>query len=185
MNSHPDFDAAIRRARHALAHLGFLKASEDMLYALDMTGAEYVGPSIALAAAAGAYSAARGLVLDPYTAFTGDINLGPENQWRIFGISGLHLKLKAARLAGCRRVFIPQENLSEVNQGGSSDVELVPVVNLHELFIKLHASLQPLVGDSLAIRKINTLRSLCQARGWALSESRPIQNGVQFHVAPL
>lgn len=185
VNSHPDFDVAIRRARHALAHLGFLKASEDMLYALDMTGAEYVGPSIALAAAAGAYSAARGLVLDPYTAFTGDINLGPENQWRIFGISGLHLKLKAARLAGCRRVFIPQENLSEVNQGGSSDVELVPVVNLHELFIKLHASLQPLVGDSLAIRKINTLRSLCQARGWALSEPRPIQNGVQFHVAPL
>jgi ribonuclease HIII len=179
-----DFEAVFDRVRHALIGQVFLRESDDILYTLELTEPQYTGTSIALAAAVGIYGAARKIVIDPYTAFTGDINWD-RGHWRIQGVKGLPEKMEAARLAGCRRIFIPTQNINEVGQINQETFQLIPVENLIEVFLKLQVSTQPLLGDSLQVRKINRLRTYCQAQGWNLSPPRQIQNGLQFRVAPL
>ena len=179
-----DFEDVFNRVRLALIGQGFLPESQDILYTLELTEPEYLGTSIALAAAVGMYGAARGMVIDPYTAFTGDVNLD-RGRWRVRAVRGLPQKIKAARLAGCRRVFIPAQNISEVDDIDQETLQVIPVNDLIEVFLKLQVSTQPLLGDSLQVRKINALRAHCQAQGWDLSPPRQIQNGLQFQVAPL
>jgi predicted ATP-dependent protease len=74
------------------------------------------------------------MVIDPYTAFTGDINLDGE-QWRVRGVSGLAQKLEAARRSGCRRVFIPRENLDDVAATGLETLRVIPVDDLLEVLL--------------------------------------------------
>ena len=179
-----DFEAVFDRVRYALIGQVFLRESDDILYTLELTEPQYTGTSIALAAAVGIYGAARKIVIDPYTAFTGDINWD-RGHWRIQGVKGLPEKIEAARLAGCRRIFIPKQNINEVGQINEETFQLIPVENLIEVFLKLQVSTQPLLGDSLQVRKINGLRTYCQAQGWNVSPPRQIQNGLQFRVAPL
>lgn len=83
-----DFEAVFDRVRHALIGQVFLRESDDILYTLELTEPQYTGTSIALAAAVGIYGAARKIVIDPYTAFTGDINWD-RGHWRIQGVKGL------------------------------------------------------------------------------------------------
>jgi len=184
VHNREDFKKAVERARHAMRERGFLNASEDVLYTLDLTEPEYQGASIGLAATVAIYAAARATVIDPYTAFTGDINWDRGN-WRVRGVSSLREKLDAARLSGCRRVFIPQENINEVPLGDQKSLQIIPVEDPVDVLLKLQAPLQPLAGDSIQVRKINAVKGFCQAQGWDLSLSEPIQNGVQFRVAPL
>ena len=179
-----DFEATLKRARLALLNQGFLRESDDIVCTLELTEPEYLGTSIGLAAAVGMHGAARGIAIDPYTAFTGDISLD-RGHWRVQGVSGLPQKLEAARLSGCRRVFIPRENLKEVGSTGQETLQVIPVDDLLEVFLYLQAPLQPLPGDSLQVRKINVLKAFCQDQGWDLSSPRPIQGGLQFRVAPL
>jgi ribonuclease HIII len=180
-----DFKAVLNRARLALVDLGFLKKADDVVCSLELTEPTYFGTSIGLAAAVGAYEAARGVVIDPYTAFTGDINLD-QRHWRVQGVSGLPQKLEAARLSGCRRVFIPRENLEEVHSLCEQEtLQVIPVDDLPAVFLQLQAPLQPLPGDTLQIRKINSLQAFCHDQGWDLSPPQPIQAGLQFHIAPL
>ena len=178
-----DFEATLTRARLALLARGFLRVVDDVICTLDLTEPHYFGTSIGLAAAVGMYGAARGMVIDPYTAFTGDINLDRE-QWRIRGVSGLAQKLEAARRSGCRRVFIPRENLTDVEAAALDTLQVIPVDELLEVFLQLLAPLQPLPGDSLQIRKINAIQAFCQAQGWDLAPPQPIQDGVQVRVVP-
>ncbi len=124
------------------------------------------------------------MVFDPYTAFTGDINMDRDG-WRVRGVSSLARKLEAARFSGCRRVFIPRENLQAVSSGAQETLLVIPVEDLLEVFLRLQAPLQPLPGDSLQVRKVNTLQAFCQAEGWDLLPSRSIQDGVRFRIAPL
>lgn len=180
-----DFEAALKRARLALLGQAFLKNSDDIICTLDLTQPEYLGTSIGLGAAVGMYGATRRMVIDPYTAFTGDINLDREQHWRIKSVSGLPQKLKAAVLGGIRRVFIPKENMSEVNGSLDKNLQIIPVDEILAVFLKLQVSTQPLLGDSLQVRKIDVLNAYCQARGWDLSPSEQIQYGLQFNVAPL
>jgi hypothetical protein len=77
-----DFEATLKRVRIALLGQGFLRDSDDVVCTLKLTESNYRGTSIGLAAAIGMYGAARGMVIDPYTAFTGDINMDRE-QWRV------------------------------------------------------------------------------------------------------
>lgn len=178
-----DFEATVKRSRFALQHRGFLKDSADVFFTLELTEPEYHGTSIGLAACVGMYAEARGMVIDPYTAFTGDINLDGGN-WRVKGVSGLSQKLDAAQRYGIRRVFIPSENFEEVTASSHKQLQVIPVNDLLEVFLQLQTSLDPLPGDSVQVRKINRLQAFCQAEGWDLSPPKTIQNGLQFRVAP-
>jgi ribonuclease HIII len=111
------------------------------------------------------------------------LNLDREG-WRIRGVSGLAQKLEAARRNGCRRVFIPRENLQEVVATEAETFQVIPVDDLLEVFLQLLAPLQPLSGDSLQVRKINAIQTFCQAQGWDLAPPQPIQAGVQIRVVP-
>jgi ribonuclease HIII len=185
VRGHQDFEDTLKRARLALVDRGFLTESDDVVCTLELTEPEYSETSIGLAAAVGMYGAARGIVIDPYTAFTGDINLDKGGHWQVKGVSGLPQKIEAARRSGCRRVFIPRENLKEVGSIGQETLRVFPVDNLIGVFLQLQAPLQPLPGDSVQVRKINALKAFCQAQGWDLSPSRPVQDGLQFRVVPL
>jgi hypothetical protein len=178
-----DFKATLERDRFALLAREFMRAADDAICTLDLTEPQYFGTSIGLAAAVSMYGATRGMVIDPYTAFTGDINQDREG-WRIREISGLAQKLDAARWSGCRRVFIPRENLEDVEVAELKTLQVIPVDDLLEVFLQLLAPLQPLPGDSLQVRKINAIQTFCQAQGWDLAPPQPIQAGVQIRVVP-
>jgi hypothetical protein len=184
VNGHGDFEATLKRVRLALLDQGFLRDADDVICTLELTESNYRGTSIGLAAALGMYGAARGMIIDPYTAFTGDINMD-RGQWQVKGVSGLPQKLKAACLNGCRRVFIPRENLADVSALTHEGLQILPVDNFVEILLQLQSQPQPLPGNSLQIRKINALRACCQDQGWELSPPRSIQDGLQFCVAPL
>ena len=178
-----DFRSAIERAMQCLVGDGFIKPNDDVLYTLDLTEAEYSGDSIALPAAMAMFSAAKGIKIDPYTAFSGNINLS-DRQWVIKGVTGIPQKLQAALAYGCRRVFLPLENEADVQLGDAPGLEVIFVSNLMEVLLKLQTPPERLQGDSLHVRKINRLRAICQREGWQLSEPSPVQAGLQFIVTP-
>lgn len=179
-----EFLAAISRAQIALYQGCYLSKSVDVVCCLVETEPEYVGSSMALAVAAGMYGAWGQFVIDPYTAFTGDVVL-EQGEWRVKSIHGLTQKLSAARLNGCRRVFIPKENLRDLPSSEQHDLTIVGVDNVLEVLLELQSSPQPSRDDSTQTKKMNVLMTYCRASGWPLSQARLIQNGVQFRVAPL
>jgi len=178
-----DFKSAIGRAMQCLLGDGFIRPTDDILYTLDITEAEYTGDSIALAAAIAMFSAAKGIKIDPYAAFSGDINLS-DKQWVIRRVSGISEKLQAARDYGCRQVFLPKESEPDARREDKGDLNIIFVGNLMEVLLKLQTPPERLHGDSLHVRKINTLHAICQAEGWQLSDPIPVQAGLQFTITP-
>ena len=89
-----DFKKTVERARHAMCDHNFIAASDDVLCTLDLTEPQYRGTSIGLAAAVSMYGAARKVVIDPYSAFTGDINWDGQH-WQVRGVSNIPAKLGA------------------------------------------------------------------------------------------
>lgn len=179
-----DFRTAIKRARHALISGMFVRSTDDVLYSLDITEADYNGDSIGLAAAVAMYATVSNQSIDSYTAFTGNINL-EGGQFKIQGVRGINQKLDAAVLNGCRRVFIPKENASELDKQYEEKLQIYCVEYIIEVLSKLQKTPEPLPGDSLQIRKINELRRHCLGQGWPLSDPEPVQDALQFIVAPL
>lgn len=100
------FLSAVVRARGALQSRGWLSTDQDIIFSADHTDAMYSGSSITLGAAMAMYSSGRKWQFDPYTAFTGDIDIR-DNQWRILRVEGIPEKLSAAQNAGIRRVVFP------------------------------------------------------------------------------
>lgn len=179
-----DFKTAIDRARHSLLSNGFLSSTDDVLYSLDITEANYSGDSIGLAAAIAMYAAATNQPVDPYTTFTGDINLDG-NRYKIASIKGIRPKLDAALQNGCRRVFVPKQNQTEVSADYAKKLQIVYVSDITDVLLKLQTTLEPIPGDTLQIRKINLLQAHCQDKGWDLSQPQSIQDGLQFTISPL
>lgn len=179
-----EFDGALSRAQSALYQGGYLPKSFDVVCCLAETESEYVGSSMALAAAAGMFGTARQLAIDPYTAFSGDVVL-EHGEWKVKSVRGLAQKISAARLNGCRRVFIPKENLCDLEAKDQRDLAIIGIDNVLDILFELQFSPQPFREDSLQAKKINLLMAHCQASGWPLSGARLIQNGVQFRVVPL
>jgi len=179
-----EFDGALSRAQSALYQGGYLPKSVDVVCCLAETEPEYVGSSMALAAAAGMFGTGRRLAIDPYTAFSGDVVL-EHGEWKVKSVRGLAQKISAARLNGCRRVFIPKENLRDLDVKDQSDLVIIGIDNVLDILFELQFSPQPFREDSLQAKKINLLMAYCQASGWPLSGPRLIQNGVQFRVVPL
>lgn len=184
VHSGDDFRKSIERARLALLQRGFLTDSQNVVATLNLTESVYTGSSIALAAAVAMYASARQMTVDPFTTFTGDVNLD-HGKWRVRAVGGLHEKLGAASQAGCRRVFIPREGSEGLNRALYPNLRLIAVNDLIEVFLHLEARLRPLPGTSPQVKKINTLRSFSDAHGWELSPAQPIQDGVQFSISPL
>jgi ribonuclease HIII len=179
-----EFDGALSRAQSALYQGGYLPKSFDVVCCLAETGSEYVGSSMALAAVAGMFGTGRQLAIDPYTAFSGDVVL-EHGEWKVKSVQGLVQKISAARLNGCRRVFIPKENLCDLEATEHSDLVIIGIDNVLDILLELQFSPQPFREDSLHAKKINLLMAYCQASGWPLSGPRLIENGVQFLVVPL
>ena len=177
------FTAAIDRARRAMESKGFLACGQDVDCSLEITSAEYSGDSIALAAAVGIYSAASKECFDPFTAFTGNINLDG-SIFKILPVSGINAKLSAAVKSGCRRVFLPAENRSDVGPEFHERLQILYVTDIIDVLLKLQLNPAPVSGESLQVRKLNFLRAYCQNRGWDLSEGEQIQDALQFTVSP-
>jgi ribonuclease HIII len=150
---------------------------------LDITEAEYSGNSLGLAAAIGMYTATARQAIDPYTAFTGNINL-EGSQYKITSVEGINAKMDAALLFGCRRVFIPKGNTLEVGEKFNTKLKIIHVSDIVDVLLKLQSSLEPIIGDSRQVKKINFLKGYCQDRGWDLSSSEAIQDGLQFTASP-
>jgi ribonuclease HIII len=178
-----DFKLAIDRAKSAMVSNKYLRKTDDVTYSLDLTEAEYSGNSIGLAAATGMYSATARQAIDPYTAFTGNINL-VGSQYKITSVEGIKAKLDAALLFGCRRVFVPKENGLEVSTEFNTKLKIIYVTDIADVLLKLQSSLEPLIGDSRQVRKINFLKGYCQDRGWDLCSPEAIQDGLQFITSP-
>lgn len=178
------FKEAVHRAQMALQRGGFLAKSIDVIYSLALTDSEYTGSSIGLAAAAAMFTRQRRLIIDPYTAFTGDVKLD-KDEWKVKSVTGLSHKLSAARLNGCRRVFLPQENLNDIDANEHRGIQVIGIENVGQILLHLEANPQPLQENSTQAKKQNIVQAHCQAAGWPLSEPRIIQKGVQYRVAPI
>ena len=176
------FRNAVERAQSAMRDRGFLSGSEDILYSLEVTDMQYQGSSLGLAAAAGMYDAKQNVASDPYTAFTGEINLVGQD-WTVRAVSGVDQKIAAAKRAGCRRVFIPHANCTE--KTASSDVKVYGVDSLIDTFIQLRPSSRLLPGDSLQGKKVRAIQEYCKTQGWDLPAAETIQGGVQLNIVPL
>jgi ribonuclease HIII len=177
------FKLAIDRARAAMVSSTYLTRTEDVTYSLDLTEVSYRGDSIGLAAAIGMYTAATKQAIDPYTAFTGNINL-VGSQYKITSVEGIKAKLDAAQLFGIRRVFVPKQNRLDVDMESIKKLQIIYVDEIADVLLKLQPSLEPLVGDSRKIRKINFLKGYCQDRGWDLCSPEATQDGLQFTASP-
>jgi len=177
------FKLAIDRARAAMVSSTYLTRTEDVTYSLDLTEVGYRGDSIGLAAAIGMYTAATKQAIDPYTAFTGNINL-VGSQYKITSVEGIKAKLDAAQLFGIRRVFVPKQNRLDVDKEFIKKLQIIYVDEIADVLLKLQPSLEPLVGDSRKVRKINFLKGYCQDRGWDLCSPEATQDGLQFTASP-
>ncbi|CAN7183362.1 ATP-dependent protease LonB [Peribacillus frigoritolerans] len=91
-------------------------------------GSPVDGPSAGIAMATGIYSAIYKIPVDHTVAMTGEISLHAG----VKPIGGVIPKIKAAKLAGAKKVIIPAENmqplLSEIK-----DIEIIPVSNVKEV----------------------------------------------------
>lgn len=182
VNGSEGFRDAVERAQSAMQERAFISGSEDIFYSLEFTDTRYHGSSLGLAAAVGMYDAKQNVPSDPYTAFTGEINLVGQ-EWTIKAVTSVEQKITAAKRAGCRRIFIPRANCTEIK--GLSDIKIYGVDSLIDTFIQLRPSEQLRLGDSLQGRKIAAIQQYCRNKGWDLSAFEPIQAGIQCNVVPL
>ncbi|MBW2642795.1 MAG: ribonuclease HIII [Deltaproteobacteria bacterium] len=177
------FVKAIDRALAGLIAQNLVGAKHDVVFSLDVTNADYVGDSIALSAAMGIYASAQQVPIDPYTAFTGNINLVGQD-YKIKSVKGIQSKLKAASLGGCRRVFIPFENHSEVEQEDFPHLTICPVNTINDVLQELDKPFEHFPEKSKQDRKLKALQVAGIKRGWHVLEPTRIQAGYQIIVSP-
>jgi ribonuclease HIII len=175
------FSVAARRAREALQSKGWLSKTQDIIFTVKDTDATYVGSSIALPSAMAIFSSARQWQFDPYTAFTGDIDIRG-SQWRIVRVEGIPEKLAAAQGRGIRRIVLPAENKSDVPEC-LDGLDLVFVDELAEVFRSLTLP-QTQHSETIQQQKVLLINALCSDRGWQISAAHEIQKGLQFTITP-
>lgn len=181
--SHDTFCKAVDRAREALQSRGFVSPNQDVMFTAPLTDAMYSGSSITLAAAMAIFSSGRGWQFDPYTAFTGDINI-KDQQWRVLRVEGIPEKLEAARRSGIRRVVLPRENDTDAPADCQTSLQLIFVDDINEVLSKLTLPQSATPEDTTQQKKISLLNAHSFARGWQTSAAKPIQDGLQFTITP-
>lgn len=92
-------------------------------------GSPVDGPSAGIAMATGIYSAIYQFPVDHLVAMTGEIGI----HGTVKPIGGVIPKIKAAKLAGAKRVIIPHENMQPLLKE-IEDIEIIPVKMIKEVF---------------------------------------------------
>lgn len=87
------------------------------------------GPSAGIAMATGIYSAIYKLPIDATIAMTGEISI----HGLVKPVGGVYTKIRAAKKAGVKTVFIPKENIQSL-LNRLDGIEIVPVSHLHQVF---------------------------------------------------
>ncbi|MGA7353815.1 MAG: Lon family ATP-dependent protease [Candidatus Cybelea sp.] len=95
-------------------------------------GGNIDGPSAGLAIFLALYSAVTKTPLPQDLAMTGELSI----QGKVRGVGSIIEKLYAARQAGMQRVFVPKENVREV-EAALSGLEVVPVTNVAQVLREL------------------------------------------------
>lgn len=90
-------------------------------------GVKKDGPSAGLAIAMAMLSASIGSPVDPRFAFTGEIDL----HGNVLPVGGVPTKIHGAYLAGCKTVFIPEGNASEIERRGLSSYPTMEIIPIH------------------------------------------------------
>ncbi|SHK61376.1 ATP-dependent protease LonB [Desulforamulus aeronauticus] len=86
------------------------------------------GPSAGVTIATAIYSAIKGIAVDNTVAMTGEISI----RGLVKPVGGVVTKVEAARQAGVKKVFIPQENYQEMFKG-MEGITVVPVESLNDV----------------------------------------------------
>lgn len=87
------------------------------------------GPSAGIAMATGIYSAIYKLPIDHTIAMTGEISI----HGLVKPVGGVYTKIRAAKKAGVKTVFIPKDNIQSL-LNRLDGIEIVPVSHLHQVF---------------------------------------------------
>ena len=87
------------------------------------------GPSAGITMATAIYSAVTGKPVDASTAMTGEVTL----RGRVIPIGGLKEKLLAAKTAGLKRVLVPLENKSDVEEFEEEIVQGLEIVYVSDM----------------------------------------------------
>ncbi|MCD7032884.1 ATP-dependent protease LonB [Metabacillus sp. GX 13764] len=87
------------------------------------------GPSAGIAMACGIFSAIHKLPIDNTVAMTGEIGI----HGHVKPIGGVVPKIKAAKLAGAKKVIVPAENMQSI-LSDIPGVTIIPVEHLQEVF---------------------------------------------------
>mgnify|MGYP001120653672 CR=1 FL=1 len=123
-------ETSANRAVASVSNLFPLTKKYDYKIELEREDIKYSGNSIELPFCAAIASKIQGIEIDPYTAFTGCVEI---NSGRIKQVSNINRKLNAASKSGIRRVFIPDENKGEIKDT-FPNLDIRPVNNIHEVF---------------------------------------------------
>ena len=96
------------------------------------------GPSAGAALVVSMLSAMLGKSVPGETAFTGEVDL----HGNIFKVGGIRHKVQAACLDGCSRIFIPWQNLPDLDVR-EFDIEIIPVCHASEILANIFSSKLP------------------------------------------
>jgi ribonuclease HIII len=110
-----DMDKAAKEAITCIKHIYPYVQSWDFTWDIERGDIPLAGNSIGLALTIGMLAEVEGFDIDPFTAFTGQV------EWdtgAVRGVGELKYKLAAARELGIRRVFIPRENSESIDIPG-------------------------------------------------------------------
>ena len=103
------------------------------------------GPSAGVAMAAAVYSAVTGTPVNNTVAMTGEVSI----RGHIKPVGGVAAKIRAAKLAGAKKVFIPKDNWQQMFNN-IEGIEIFPVAHLLEVINgSLLFSSQYKKGDSI------------------------------------
>lgn len=87
------------------------------------------GPSAGIAMATAVFSAIKKRKVDNTVAMTGELSI----RGKVKPVGGVAAKVEAAIQAGCKRIYIPQENWQARFAHLGKDIEIIPVDTLEEV----------------------------------------------------
>ena len=106
-----------------------VKASDYDIHVNFPGGIPVDGPSAGVAMAAAIFSAINKLPVDNTIAFTGEVSI----HGNVKPVGGVVAKVRAAKKAGARKVYIPKENYQSILDE-IEGIDVVPVMDLNEVF---------------------------------------------------
>ncbi len=110
------------------------------------------GPSAGISIATAIYSAITGIPVDNKVAMTGEISI----LGKVKSVGGIVAKVEAAKLAGAKKVFIPQDNWQELF-GSYRDIEIIPVKDFRKVITESLVTSEKVSGSDSILPAISGL----------------------------